>query len=190
MFCFSEKTVAVTNRHLAGNDFFNRIDFLCRSSVKSIILREKDLPENEYFFLAQKVLAIGEKYGKKIILHNFAGVAEKLKCRYIHLPFSVFKETFPEKADFFDERGTSVHSVKEALEAEKLGATYVTFGHVFSTECKKDLEPRGLNCLKEVCNSVKIPVFAIGGITEENLNSVFEYGADAACVMSLAMVQK
>ena len=50
------------------------------------------------------------------------------------------------------------------MEAERLGATYVTAGHIFTTDCKKGLPPRGLDFLKNVCDAVTIPVYGIGGI--------------------------
>ena len=72
-----------------------------------------------------------------------------------------------EQKQKFSVRGVSVHSVEDARLAEQCGATYLTAGHVFVTDCKKGLAPRGLDFLHEVCSSVKIPVYAIGGIHEE-----------------------
>ena len=58
---------------------------------------------------------------------------------------------------FFKVIGTSVHSVEDAIKAEQLGATYMTAGHIFATDCKKGLPPRGLDFLKNVCDAVGIP---------------------------------
>ena len=80
--------------------------------------------------------------------------------------------------------GTSVHSPEEAALAEKLGASYVTAGHIFATDCKKGVPPRGLDFLENVCKSVKIPVYAIGGITRSNMHLALEKGAAGVCVMS------
>ena len=65
-----------------------------------------------------------------------------------------------------------------------LGASYVTGGHIFATDCKKGVPPRGLDFLKAVCSSVNIPVYAIGGINGDNINSVLNAGASGACIMS------
>ena len=77
-------------------------------------------------------------------------------------------------------------SVEEAVEAVSLGASYVTAGHIFATDCKKGLPPRGLSFLKEVCETVSIPVYAIGGITFDKTqwNALKEQGASGACIMS------
>ena len=71
--------------------------------------------------------------------------------------------------------------------AEALGCTYITAGHVFDTDCKKGLPGRGLPFLEEVCGSVSIPVYAIGGIHEDNVAAVRRSGAQGACVMSTLM---
>ncbi|WP_455958797.1 thiamine phosphate synthase, partial [Anaerotignum lactatifermentans] len=74
----------------------------------------------------------------------------------------------------------------EAEEAEKLGATYITAGHIYATDCKKGLPPRGLTFLEEVCRRVSIPVYAIGGIkiNEKQLREVIDCGAKGGCIMS------
>lgn len=184
---FNKNIVAVTNRHLCKINFLTKIEELSKSDVEAIILREKDLSESEYEDLAKKVIEICEKNGKKLILHNFLNVAKKLNHKNIHLPFEIFKSMNQEVFKDFSEIGTSIHSVEDAIFAEKNGATYITAGHIFETDCKKGLKGRGLDFLKEVCSSVKIPVYAIGGISSTNLESVLDCGAKFGCIMSGAM---
>jgi thiamine-phosphate pyrophosphorylase len=66
----------------------------------------------------------------------------------------------------------SVHSKDEAIKACSLGASFLIAGHIFETDCKKGVVPRGLIFLKEIVNTVKIPVFSIGGITLLNVPEV------------------
>ena len=68
--------------------------------------------------------------------------------------------------------------------AEKLDVEYVIAGHIFKTDCKKDVPPRGINFLKEICNNTDLPVYAIGGINLDNMKLCFEAGADSVCMMS------
>ena len=68
-----------------------------------------------------------------------------------------------------------------------MGATYVVAGHIFKTDCKKGLEPRGLNFIKELSSILTIPIFAIGGINKENSNLVLNSGAFGVCMMSSLM---
>ena len=111
------------------------------------------------------------------ILHSFPETAEALGERVIHLPLPLLRALPPERRGAFRVLGTSCHSVEDAWEAEKLGCTYITAGHVFATDCKKGLAPRGLDFLQAVCRAVALPVWAIGGITPENFPSVRAAGA-------------
>ena len=92
-----------------------------------------------------------------------------------------------EKLKHFNIIGASTHSLEDAKIAEKLGATYITASHIFATDCKKGLEPRGLDFLKNICDNVNIPVFALGGINEDNSKYCYENGAKGVCMMSQAM---
>lgn len=179
------KILAVTNRRLCQEDFLNRIEKLAQTAIEGIILREKDLSESNYEALAKEVLIICRRYEKKCILHSFPDVAFRLDATKIHLPLGKAAEC--KNLDCFQIVGISIHSVEEAKEAQDLGATYVTAGHVFATDCKQCLLPRGLSLVKDVCANVEIPVFAIGGINETNLAAVLDAGADGVCLMSSMM---
>ena len=111
--------------------------------------------------------------------------ARKLEHPFIHLPLFLLKE-YQGKLENFRGIGCSVHSVEDALEAQKLGATYLTAGHIYTTNCKKGLPPRGLKFLGNVCDSVTIPVYAIGGIHPgtEQISEVIARGAAGGCIMS------
>lgn len=177
------RVIGITNRHLCEGDYFRQIERIAELPLEAVIVREKDLDSAEYRILASKVMDICRKSGMKCILHSFYDVAEELGCEYIHLPLGVFKEN-SDIVHRFKEVGVSTHSVEEAVEAEKLGAAYITAGHIFATDCKKGLEPRGLEYLRNVCDSVDIPVYAIGGINKENVKSTIRCGAKGVCVMS------
>lgn len=176
-----DKIICVTNRKLCVKPLEEQLAFLSKKGISRVILREKDLPAEEYAALAKRVLGVPEI---ELFIHNFPSVARELSVKKIHLPLAkLTREICAE----FEEVGASVHSVEEAIEAEKLGASYVTAGHVFATDCKKGLPPRGLEFLENVCKSVKIPVYAIGGISRDNMHLALEKGAAGVCVMSALM---
>ncbi len=179
--------LCVTNRHLCQENFLERIAKIASTHPVGIILREKDLSEKEYRELAEKVLKICRKYETLCILHSFANVAKELNCTALHLPFPVLRSLVAEEKNSFTILGASCHSVEEALEAEKLGCTYITAGHVFETDCKKGLPGRGLDFLKNVCENVSIPVYGIGGIAPDNMEEIRKAKAAGACVMSSIM---
>ena len=149
-----------------------------------IILREKDLSPDEYQALAAQVMELCARYDVPCVLHSFVDTALELRADAIHLPLHILREMTPEQKSQFRTIGASCHSVEDAMEAQRLGCTYITAGHVFETDCKKDLPGRGLAFLKAVCESVSIPVYAIGGISAGNLRSVRGAGAKGACIMS------
>lgn len=149
---------------------------------KALILREKDLEPEVYRQLAKEVTALCEASGTECILHGFPDEARALSWRKIHLPLRLFREL--PSLDFFEKKGTSVHSLEEAREAEALGADYLFAGNIFETDCKKGLPGRGLSFLKEVCGQVSIPVYGIGGITPERMEQLFLAGAAGGCMMS------
>ena len=99
---------------------------------------------------------------------------------------NVMVDIIDEEKKKFTKIGISIHSVEEAKEAEQLGASYLTAGHIYATDCKRGLPPRGLGFLKEVCREVSIPVYGIGGIKfdEEQWNDMKKCGAVGGCVMS------
>lgn len=167
--------IAVSNRALCP-DFLGQLRKISGAGVQ-IILREKDLTETEYETLAKQVI----EFCPDVILHTFADTARKLGCKRIHLPMSILRT-----ADLtgFERVGASVHSIDEAVWAQSLGASYVTAGHIFATDCKKGVPPRGIDFLRNVCGAVEIPVYAIGGITPENISEIQGTGAAGACVMS------
>ena len=180
--------IAVTNRHLCQEDFLTRIHRLAEDPYyDAILLREKDMTEAEYRILAKEVVSICQKNGKKCILHSFYRVATDLGHPFLHLPLPLLRTLTERERGSFIEIGTSVHSLTQAEEALELGASYVTAGHIFSTDCKPDLPPRGLSFLREICSRISVPVYGIGGISRENEKSVTDQGAKGVCIMSGAM---
>lgn len=185
--CMSD-ILCVTSRVLCREDFLVRIQKIAEARPAGIILREKDLTEEEYRELARATMQSCDEYGTLCILHSFVNVANELGVKAIQLPLPILHTLSKEDREVFTTLGASCHSVEDAIEAESLGCTYITAGHVFDTDCKKDLPGRGLNFLQKVCESVAIPVYAIGGISEENFAEVIKVGASGVCVMSGAMI--
>lgn len=170
------KIICMTDRKLCTEDFFARMRKVASAKPDLIILREKDLNEAEYLPMAEKIAEICKKYGIPLNLHTH--IVNGLS---VHLPLPVLRNTNGVPPVPF---GVSVHSAEEAREAESLGASYVTAGHVFVTDCKKGLAPRGTDFLRNMCESVNIPVYAIGGINSRNIAEIADTGADGACIMS------
>lgn len=181
------KILCITNRKLCRDDFIQRLSRIASAHPAGIVLREKDLSAAEYKALAQEVLAICKAQETFCILHSFVDVATELGAQAIHLPLPLLRTLTSQEKAHFSTLGASCHSVEDALEAQKLGCTYITAGHIFDTDCKKGLPGRGLDFLQAVCKAVTIPVYAIGGIEPGNIGSVCKAGATGACIMSRIM---
>ena len=180
-----KNVIAVSNRNLCDRPFMVQLERVCQCHPKALILLEKDLTEKEYEALAEKVLELCGQYQVPCILHTYAEVATRAAHSIIHLPLPVL-EKYSNKLQNFQVVGCSVHSVEEAIEAEKLGATYITAGHIYATDCKKGLPPRGLLFLREVCEAVDISVYGIGGIKfhMDQWIELGKCGAIGGCIMS------
>jgi len=181
--CMSD-TICVTNRKLCRENFLTRLKRIAACHPAGIILREKDLSPDEYKVLAAQIMELCQQYNVPCILHSFVDTALELHAEAIHLPLHILRKMTSEQKAQFRTIGASCHSAEDAVEAQHLGCTYITAGHVFETDCKNGLPGRGLDFLKAVCASVSIPVYAIGGISADNIASVRGAGAKGACVMS------
>ena len=194
----------ISNRKLCENEnlekqiekifsAYQRKIILENFEIVALTLREKDLYKNEYLKLVEKIYPICQKYRIDLILHqNYDLVLEdKYNIEGIHLSYNTFKSLNKnireELIRKYKKIGVSIHSIDEAKEVENLGATYIVAGHIFKTDCKKDLEPRGLKFIQELSLILTIPIFAIGGINQENSHLVINSGAFGVCMMSSLM---
>ena len=194
----------ISNRKLCENEnlekqiekifsAYQRKIILENFEIVALTLREKDLYKNEYLKLVEKIYPICQKYRIDLILHqNYDLVLEdKYNIEGIHLSYNTFKSLNKnireELIRKYKKIGVSIHSINEAKEVENLGATYVVAGHIFKTDCKKDLEPRGLKFIQELSLTLTIPIFAIGGMNQENSHLVINSGAFGVCMMSSLM---
>ncbi len=187
------RIVAVTNRHLCvDGEYLQQLRRIARAGVHAIIVREKDLPEEEYCRLFGEVLRACEGIPAKIIPHSYIRAAIQYHSERIQLTLQQLEQILSEnaaEAQFVREAevGVSVHSAAQAQRAEALGAAYVIAGHIFATDCKRGLAPRGLEFLQVVRENVGIDVYAIGGINAGNYQSALAAGADKVCMMSEMM---
>lgn len=151
--------------------------------IDAIHIREKTKTAAEIYNMVKLFIARNVPLSK-IIINDRIDVAYALNAAGVHLahhslPVEIVKEQFTSLRV-----GCSVHSVEEACSAEKHGADYILFGHVFSTQSKPDLAAKGVDQVKAVLEAVTIPVIAIGGISPANAKEVIASGAQGIAVMS------
>ena len=183
-----EHTIAITNRTLVQGDFLEQMQKVIHLHPHAVILREKDLSDEEYKMLAEKILEMCSKSGVHCFLHSRISVAHSLGCRRIHISIPVLKDMSEEERrqlrKDFQEISVSCHSMEDMTIAVKNGATQIILGTIFETECKKGLKGKGLEFVREICKVCPVPVYAIGGINLERLQQVMDVGAAGGCMMS------
>ena len=183
-----EHTIVITNRTLVQGDFFEQIQKVILLHPHAVILREKDLPDDAYKVVAEKVLEMCREASVKCFLHSRIFIAGSLGCGRIHLSIPVLEEMKEEERrnlrKDFQEISVSCHSMEDMKTAVKNGATQIILGTIFETDCKKGLKGKGLEFVREICKACPVPVYAIGGINMERLPQVIDAGAAGGCMMS------
>ncbi|MEN8264945.1 MAG: thiamine phosphate synthase [Nitrospirota bacterium] len=154
--------------------------------VKAVQLREKELDTRELLKQAFKMRELTDKYDSKLFINDRFDIALAVGADGVHLtqasvPVDAVRKTVKKKLMI----GVSTHSLKEAKEAEKGGADFITFGPVYRTPSKiKYGDPVGIDALKEVSSKLKIPVFALGGVKTGRIADVKKAGAFGVSMIS------
>lgn len=181
--CDYSKLIVITNRHLCRGDYLTQIEKVTSLHPRSLILREKDLSEADYAVLAEQVLRICDRNKVPCFLHSHVELARKMNCPRIHLSIPGLRENCG-RLDGMREISVSCHSLADVKEAVRAGASQVLLGNIFETDCKKGLAGKGLDFLRDISAGSPVPVYAIGGISPENLSQVLQSGAAGGCMMS------
>ena len=183
-----EHTIVITNRSLVQGDFLEQLKKVARLHPYAMILREKDLSDEEYEQLAEQVLAICEVEQVRLFVHSKTEIAKRIGCRCIHMTIpglQVLSDVeLREVQECFAQISVSCHSLEDMQYAVQHGATQIVLGTIFETECKKGLKGRGVAFVEEICRQCPVPVYAIGGINEKRLPQVMAAGAAGGCMMS------
>ena len=175
----------VTNRYQDSlESFLEKVETACRSGVTIIQLREKNLTTNQYYQLAKQVKEITDAYQVPLIIDDRLDVCLAVDAAGLHigddeLPVSVARQVLgPEKI-----LGVTAKTVKRALEAETSGADYLGTGAIFPTTTKENAPITLISTLKTICQTVAIPVVAIGGLTSENIDQLIGTGIAGVAVV-------
>lgn len=183
-----EHFIAITDRSLCRGSFTDQVRRVCSRHPFALILREKDLPDRDYRQLAIKIRDICTAAQVRFFVHGRPEVARQMECSSIHLPLSVLRALGGKRPEGFAPGhslvSVSCHSMEDMREAVAAGADLIILGTIFETQCKKGLRGRGVSFVKEICDACPVPVYAIGGIKENNIDLVMQAGAAGGCMMS------
>lgn len=175
----------VTNRYQDSvESFLEKVETACRSGVTIVQLREKNLTTNQYYQLAKQVKEITDAYQVPLIIDDRLDVCLAVDAAGLHigddeLPVSVARQVLgPDKI-----LGVTAKTIKRALEAETSGADYLGTGAIFPTTTKENAPITLISTLKTICQTVAIPVVAIGGLTSENIDQLAATGIAGVAVV-------
>jgi len=162
------------------------LDEACAAGARMVQLREKDLPPRELCLLAEAAKTVADRHGASLFVNDRIDIAMAVDAAGVHLsrksvPPSIARRCLNEAQLI----GVSTHSVEEAMLAEQDGANFICFGPVYDTPSKRPYgSPQGLRKLREVCNCVSVPVYAIGGISHSQVDECIGAGAYGVAVIS------
>jgi thiamine-phosphate pyrophosphorylase len=172
----------------------DKIRVAATAGVDWIQIREKDLPTRKLLSLAGDAVRIthAASDGPRVILNDRLDIALAAGADGVHLGgesiafADVIRWCHRGNAPPEFLIGVSCHGLEEAQEGERAGASYVFFGPVYDTPSKRSFgSPQGIARLTEVCEAVRIPVIAIGGVTEKNAAETFWAGAGGIAAIRL-----
>lgn len=176
----------VTDRKwLHGRKLVDDVEKSLKGGVTILQLREKHLDNEEFLKEALEIKKICEKYKVPFIVNDNVEIAIKSNAHGIHVGQKDMVAKDVRKLIGENKiLGVSAQTVEQALLAEKMGADYLGVGAIFSTDSKSDAESVDISTLKEICERVKIPVVAIGGIGKENVSLLENSGIVGVAVIS------
>lgn len=181
------KLYAVTDIQNDSAGILEKIDQAYRGGADIIQLRSKKLSDNEFVRFGKKIKALAQHYQKLFFVNDRLDLALITEADGLHLgqediPLSEARKILKQSRQKLW-LGKSTHSLKQALAAVKEGADYIGVGPIFTTPTKPHYKAVGLNLIRRVNQSVRIPFVTIGGINLNNINQVLEKGATRVAVV-------
>jgi thiamine-phosphate pyrophosphorylase len=171
--------------YLERRDAAHMVEQMIEGGVDLIQLRGKIKSIGELMELSAELHELTAKSSTPLIVNDHAEIAKRVPVEGVHVgqdddPIEVVRR----KAARDILVGKSTHSLQQARAAQSEGADYIGFGPIFATPTKPDYTPIGLEDIRRVHAEVNLPIFCIGGINIDNLQSVIDAGAKRVVMVS------
>lgn len=183
---------AITDRAWVGEkSLYEQVEDALEGGATCIQLREKHLDYESFLEEAKEMAKLCHKYNVPLIINDNAQIAAEADADGVHVGQKDMKAADVRKI-IGDKRilGVSARTVEQAKEAEENGADYLGVGAVFTTLTKSDAKPVEHSVVKQICETVDIPVVAIGGINDENILELKGTGVDGVALVSAVFASK
>jgi thiamine-phosphate pyrophosphorylase len=157
--------------------------------VKAIQLREKDLSGKDLFYLAERIARLCQRYQAQLFINDRIDIALAVDAAGVHLgeasmPVPTARSILGVQRNI----GVSTHSLEGARRAEQQGADFIVFGPIYFTPSKADFgAPQGIKALQNIVENISLAVYAIGGITADNLLEAKSVGSRGVALISAIM---
>ena len=165
-------------------EFLFRIEEALKSGVTLIQLREKEKSTREYVVLAVKVHKITQKYNVPLIIDDRIDVALAANAEGVHVGQSDMPVQLARSLMGNDK---IIGATTKTVEQAKEGAHYLGVGAIYPTTKKVKTVLTSTDTLKDICNSVPLPVNAIGGLNKDNIDILKGIPISGICVVSAIM---
>lgn len=182
----------VADKSILGNrNFIESIEDAIKGGVSLIQLREKTASSLNFYKLATEVKNLTDKYNIPLIINDRLDIALAVNAAGLHIgqddiPAKIARKILgPDKI-----LGLSAANLEEAIKAKEDGADYLGVGAMFPTSSKDDAKYVSLDVLKSIKQAVRMPIVAIGGISEENVTTVMQTEIDGIAVISAILKSK
>ncbi len=178
--------ILITNREICKAKLAAVISQAVDGGVETVQLREKGLSTVELYALASEISEIASEKGANLIINDRVDIALAVDADGVHLGWKSLGIEIVRTMIGQDKLiGFSAHNLQEAEKAENSGADYVTISPIFDTAYKDYfIEPLGTEKIGKIKEEIDIPIIALGGISENNVNNALEKGADGIAVIS------
>ncbi|HEX9756720.1 MAG TPA: thiamine phosphate synthase [Nitrospiria bacterium] len=183
---FPSKLYLIADQHACQErSLLTCVEHALNAGVRLLQYREKEIPGVSRLSIAKKIKTLCEKFQCTLIINDDIELAVKVGADGVHLG--------QEDSSVENARiqlgvkaiiGVTVRNVTQALEAQKGGADYIGLGPIYKSPTKQPVHPLGCKIIHKVQDQVKFPIFAIGGISLENVEEVMNAGASGIAVIS------
>lgn len=169
-------------------EFLDRVERALQGGTTLLQLREKNRSTRDYIALAEKVHAIAKRYGVPLIIDDRVDVALAVDAEGVHVGAEDMPVTTARKLMGSDKIvGATAKTVPWAKEVCKQGAEYLGVGAIYPTTTKVKTVLTSVDTLRDICDSVPIPVNAIGGLNKENIHILKGIPIAGICAVSAVM---
>jgi len=170
------KYLAIVDIDIYKDNILEKAKNVVQTYKGDIMLRAKNLKGKYFYQYARGLKDIASYYGVLFIVNECFDIALAVGANGVHLPYNALDVSVVKNICKDMIIGYSAHSKEDVLEAFQKGADYVTLSPIFPTKSHENATPLGLEYLEDVVKSSKKPIFALGGITKENIDDVFKTG--------------